>query len=217
MKQLLVAISLLVLVAMGCRNEPQPTAGAPSATPSSATPAATEVPSAESLVTLDCLPCHDELMLAQQRLTAKQWAAVVKKMQGWGSIIPPENVDMVVDYLAKKYPADGKEYDVPSVSTDVVATRFAKSDDGAFANGDTSRGEVLFKQACVVCHGPDAKGATVGVALANRLILQHPAEFADVVRKGRGRMSGIPTIADADVAAMLAYLRAPQKPAMPSP
>ncbi len=211
MKPLVVIIGLLALAGVGCRNETKPSATDSAANPSSSvstsTPAAPDAVTAESLVTMDCLPCHDELMLAQQRLTPKQWAAVVKKMQGWGSIIPPENVDMVVDYLAKRYPADGKPYEIPTVSTNAVAVRFSKSADGVYAGGDVRRGETLFKETCAACHGPEAKGALVGVALAHRSILDHPSEFAEMVRKGRGRMMGVPTLKDSDIAALLAFLR----------
>jgi hypothetical protein len=162
---------------------------------------------AEMLVTSDCLPCHDNLMLEQQRLTPKQWGAVVKKMQGWGSLIPAENVDMVVAYLSKRYAPDAAEFNVPQVPIADVAARFSSSPEGAFGGGDPRRGETLFKEVCVTCHGPDAKGAAIGIVLVDRQILQRPADFANVVRKGRGRMPGVPSYGDADIAAILAYLR----------
>jgi cytochrome c553 len=196
------------LLLFGCRNESKSNS---SPTAASAAPSASvAAPSPESIVALDCLPCHDNLMLEQHRLTAKQWGAVVKKMQKWGSLIPPENVDSVVAYLAKRYPADGPDYTIPSVPVAEVAARFGSSPDGPFASGDVRRGESLFKESCATCHGIDAKGA-IGTALANRLILQHPAEFAATIRKGRGRMPGTPAMPDGDIAALLAHLRA-QKP-----
>jgi len=91
---------------------------------------------AEMLVATDCLPCHDNLMLEQQRLTPKQWGAVVKKMQGWGSQIPADNVDMVVAYLSKRYSPDSAEFNVPEVPLADVATRFSSSPDGVFGGGD---------------------------------------------------------------------------------
>ncbi len=207
MKRLAITCVLL----LSCRNEPKTdTTSTPPAPSAHAVSAGVGATNAETLVALDCLPCHDQLMLEQQRLTAKQWGAVVKKMQGWGSLVTPDDFDNVVTYLSNRYPANGPEYTVPSVPISEIATRFGTSPDGVFAGGDTRRGEMLFKETCVVCHGPEAKGA-IGVALVNRLILQHPAEFAATIRKGRGRMVANPAIPDGDVAALLAYLRA-QKP-----
>lgn len=210
MKHFVIACMLL----LGCRNENKSDSSASNSTPppptSATTPATVAALSAEALVTLDCLPCHDQLMLEQQRLTAKQWGAVVKKMQGWGSMLAADDIDKVVTYLSNQYPATGPEYAIPSVPVADVATRFGTSPDGPFGGGDKSRGEMLFKETCVVCHGPNAKGA-IGVALVNRLILQHPADFAATIRKGRGRMVGNPGMPDGDIAALLAYLRA-QKP-----
>jgi len=207
MKRLLIACILF----LGCRDENKSSSNTTNST--QPTPVAAKAstsmaaPSAEALVALDCLPCHDKLMLEQQRLTAKQWGAVVKKMQGWGSQLAPDDIDQVVTYLSNQYPATGPEYIVPSVPITEVAARFGVSPDGPFGGGDARRGEMLFKETCVVCHGPEAKGA-IGVALVNRLILQQPAEFAAIIRKGRGRMVATPAMPDGDVAALLAYLRA---------
>ena len=203
---------LVCVFLLGCRNEPKTDAtSAQSAMPAiAAAPKSVTAPSAEALVAMDCLPCHDQFMLEQQRLTAKQWGAVVKKMQGWGSLLAPDDIDKVVTYLSNQYPATGPEYTVPSVPITEVAARFGTSPDGVFGGGDPRRGEMLFKETCVVCHGPKAQGA-IGVALVNRLVLQHPADFAAIIRKGRGRMVGNPAMPDADVGALLAYLRA-QKP-----
>lgn len=204
MKYLVIACVLL----FGCRNEPKTDT---TSTPASAASSkSVSIASPEALVAMDCLPCHDQLMLEQQRLTAKQWGAVVKKMQGWGSLLAPDDIDNVVTYLSNRYPATGPEFTVPSVPITEVAARFGTSPDGVYGSGDTRRGEMLFKETCVVCHGPKAQGA-IGVALVNRLILQHPADFAAIVRKGRGRMVGNPAMPDADVGALLAYLRT-QKP-----
>lgn len=215
-----IALGVMVLLALGCRNEnkgqstsapakapSESVSTAPSANASAAALDANGIAMAEMLVATDCLPCHDNLMLEQQRLTSKQWAAVVKKMQSWGSQIPPENVDMVVAYLSQRYTPDTAEFDVPRVSVEDVAARFSASPDGAFGGGDPRRGETLFKQVCATCHGADAQGAAIGVALVDRHILQRPADFANMVRKGRGRMPGLPSYQDADIAAMLAYLR----------
>ena len=53
----------------------------------------------------NCLMCHGEDMTTRQRLTTKQWAAEVEKMVGWGTPLPPERKQPLVDYLAEAYPS----------------------------------------------------------------------------------------------------------------
>lgn len=200
------ALLLSVFGLVGCRNEQKhENEAAPGLSASAAAKEPELTP--EALVAMECLPCHDNLMLEQQRLTAKQWGNVVKKMQGWGSQIPAGSLDGVVAYLAKQYPADGAAYEVPRVSLTDVSTRFSSSPDGVFAGGDARRGETIFKGLCFACHGSDAKGTATGIAITDRPILQRPADFAEVVRKGRRRMPSNPTYGDSDIAALLAFLR----------
>ena len=53
-----------------------------------------------------CYACHSADLLAQQRLTEKQWTAAVEKMIRWGAIVPDQ--DVVVKYLAKHYGPSNK-------------------------------------------------------------------------------------------------------------
>jgi hypothetical protein len=50
-----------------------------------------------------CYACHAADLLAQQRLTEKQWTASVEKMIRWGANVPPEQKDVIVAYLARHY------------------------------------------------------------------------------------------------------------------
>ena len=50
-----------------------------------------------------CYQCHAADLLAQQRLTEKQWLASVEKMIRWGANVPPKDKDVIVRYLAKHY------------------------------------------------------------------------------------------------------------------
>ena len=50
-----------------------------------------------------CYQCHSADLLAQQRLTEKQWTAAVEKMIRWGANVPPGEKDTIVRYLAKHY------------------------------------------------------------------------------------------------------------------
>lgn len=57
------------------------------------------------LVQANCLVCHSsEYITTQPPLTRDQWKASVTKMQQkYGAPLPPENMDAVLDYLAKAY------------------------------------------------------------------------------------------------------------------
>lgn len=59
-------------------------------------PGKTEVESA-------CYACHSADLLAQQRLTEKQWTATVEKMMRWGADVPPAAKQPIIDYLARHY------------------------------------------------------------------------------------------------------------------
>ena len=58
--------------------------------------------SVESSVALSCAACHGADLLAQQRLTAKQWEAGVKKMVSWGALVENQDQPALVAYLKKK-------------------------------------------------------------------------------------------------------------------
>ncbi len=47
----------------------------------------------------NCLICHTEDMIAGQRLTQVQWKAEIVKMVNWGSPLPKEAADPLIDYL----------------------------------------------------------------------------------------------------------------------
>jgi cytochrome c5 len=55
-----------------------------------------------------CITCHSADLIAQQRLTEKQWAAEITKMTGWGADVPPDKRDELVAYLVKNFGPDAK-------------------------------------------------------------------------------------------------------------
>jgi mono/diheme cytochrome c family protein len=158
----------------------------------------------DPLVVNNCLQCHEEELLAQQRLTDKQWTAVVKKMQGWGAPIEPENFDALVKILAATYGKD--EWKPARVEASAVAALFAPLPDGKLAHGNLDQGRLLYAKACLQCHGADGHGSPTGMNLADRPLLSRAADFARAVRKGRGRMPSFP-FGNGELAALLAYLR----------
>jgi cytochrome c553 len=183
-----------------------PSASAASAAPRSLTPE--EQKAAQSVVVNDCLGCHAEELLEQQRLTSKQWAAVVKKMQGWGSLVEPSQVDTLVAFLSARYGLSAPAFVPAPIDAARAASAIANLPDGPFGGGDAKKGEVTYKQACAQCHGPNGQGSPTGVTLADRPGLWRADEFAAVVRTGRGRMPAFAFYTDAEIAAVLTYLRA---------
>jgi mono/diheme cytochrome c family protein len=160
-----------------------------------------------ALVVNDCLQCHTDELLAQQRLSAKQWAAVVKKMIGWGAPVEPENVDALVGYLAARYATSSPPYVVPGIDAATAEASLAPQPDGKLGGGDAKRGKSLYQTACAGCHGADGRGSPTGINLADRPALWRAADFAAVVRAGRGRMPAFATLDRRALAAILAYLR----------
>jgi hypothetical protein len=57
-----------------------------------------------------CLRCHSADLLAQQRLTEKQWTAAVEKMMRWGAAVPEKDKAAIVAYLARHYGPGNKSF-----------------------------------------------------------------------------------------------------------
>ncbi len=167
--------------------------------------AARAEPPAESLIVNDCLSCHSRELLEQQRLTPKQWAATVKKMQGWGALIEPEHLQTLIDYLAAQFGPGALPHKTPTLDA-TAAAAFAALPDGKFKNGNPARGKSLYATACASCHAPDAHGTDKGLNLADRPLLRRAPDFATAIRNGRGRMPSFP-LPDNDIASLLAWLR----------
>ena len=59
-------------------------------------------------VEASCYACHAADLLAQQRLTEKQWTATVEKMMRWGAVVKDEDKSVVIAYLAKHFGPENK-------------------------------------------------------------------------------------------------------------
>jgi hypothetical protein len=55
-----------------------------------------------------CYPCHSADLLAQQRLTEKQWTANVEKMMRWGAKVSDADKPRIIAYLAKHFGPENK-------------------------------------------------------------------------------------------------------------
>jgi mono/diheme cytochrome c family protein len=162
---------------------------------------------AETSVKNNCLACHTAEMLDQQRLTPQQWAANVKKMQGWGAPLEPDEPELVTALLSEKYGLAAPTYGIAEVDAKAAEDSIAPTPDADYAGGDAARGAEVYKASCLSCHGAEAKGDRLGVNLVDRPVLYRAADFALVVTKGRNRMPETTGVQKPDIAALLAYLR----------
>jgi len=55
-----------------------------------------------------CYTCHSPDLLAQQRLTPKQWTATVEKMMRWGAELKESDKQVVIDYLSRHFGPDNR-------------------------------------------------------------------------------------------------------------
>jgi ubiquinol-cytochrome c reductase cytochrome c subunit len=142
----------------------------------------------------NCLMCHAEEMTARLRLTEKQWAAEIDKMIGWGAPVPPELKAPLLDYLISAF---SNPATAPVAPPERIAFRDAlalvrpeSTPAPGSGAGDGSRGVSLYATNCATCHGPAAAGGDLGTCLVEKPVLLRPAEYTEVVRKGRRRMPG---------------------------
>lgn len=66
--------------------------------------ASVEHPHMPAVVRTNCVGCHQEDMIAQERLSKAQWMQEVEKMGSWGSKYKASEKEAIVDYLAKEFP-----------------------------------------------------------------------------------------------------------------
>ena len=65
----------------------------------------------KDLATASCLACHSADIPRQQRLTEKQWTAVVDKMVRWGTEVPEDRKAALVSYLAAHFGPDNTGFE----------------------------------------------------------------------------------------------------------
>lgn len=156
----------------------------------------------------NCLMCHSDELLKTQRLTPQQWKAEVEKMIGWGSPLPVEWQQPVIEFLASEYPSNAP---APLLDRQPLA-RLIGSDASAVLSspvmGDSTRGAKLYVQNCANCHGADGQGAELGTNLVEKPVLVKVEDYSEVVRKGLRRMpafsAALTTQGEIDI---LAWLR----------
>jgi len=98
----------------------------------------------------------------------------------------------------------------PSVRAGAVAPQAAPD---VSAAADAQRGEKVFASNCAMCHGPTAKGSTMGVSLIDSTLVRHDKAaslIGPVVKEGRADkgMPAFPRLTPAQLADIAAFLHA---------
>lgn len=73
----------------------------PAAAPAGPAPAAQKLP---PVYQQNCLACHEENVISQQRLTRAQWDREIDKMVRWGAKVKPADKESLLNYLANRFP-----------------------------------------------------------------------------------------------------------------
>ena len=135
---------------------------------------------AQRLLAARCTVCHSIDLIAQQRLDRNHWSAIVKKMSGWGAQVSESEQQMLVAYLVSRYHADAAP-----VSIEEPAQKLFPSIDKA--HGNAKRGQNLYGQNCLPCHGSMGSGGVAPRLAGNRVLADAP-RFSGTVLNGGGGM-----------------------------
>ena len=98
------------------------------------------------------------------------------------------------------------------LTTSVILAVIVASSGAAFGAGATA----LWAQHCTSCHGKDGSGnTTMGKKLGLKDYSKDQgfsdAEAANVIKNGKGKMKAYKQLSDADVKALVAYVRSLKK------
>ena len=164
---------------------------------------------AKKTLTDNCLICHDERMIASQRLTPPQWKSEVDKMLSWGAMLPDADRAPLEEYLGRHY---GEKAPVPAPALAALADLPRREIPGDPRDGidgaDVEQGGKLYTIVCASCHGPAALGTELGPALVDRAALNHAETFHEIVEKGLRKMPAMNAMLNAEQRRdLLAWLR----------
>lgn len=135
---------------------------------------------AKRLLAARCTVCHSIELIVQQRLGRDHWGAIVKKMSGWGAQVSESEQEVLVAYLASRYHPDA----APVLAEEPALKLFSSIEK---AQGNAKRGQNLYGQNCLPCHGLQGLGG-VGPKLAGNQVLLDTPRFWEMVLNGRGGM-----------------------------
>ena len=90
-----------------------------------------------------CLSCHGDDLITQQRLSKSGWTKEVEKMMRWGAEVKDSDKEPLIDFLAANFPARAFSKEPPPPP---AAVPDAKS---------IAHGKTIFETKCLTCHGED--------------------------------------------------------------
>lgn len=90
-----------------------------------------------------CLTCHGDDLIKQQRLSKVGWTKEVEKMVRWGAEVKDADKEQLVEYLTTNYPAR-------PFSKELVAASAPPVDGALLASGKT-----ILEAKCLTCHHDD--------------------------------------------------------------
>lgn len=100
------AISFAVVATRGLEAQTAPPPAAPQAPAAAATPSAPPPGPGLVIIKEHCTTCHSTTTIFSQHRTPDDWAATVQLMIDRGADLTPDDMNVVVDYLANNYPKD---------------------------------------------------------------------------------------------------------------
>lgn len=132
--KLILAVMVFGLILLGCKN------AAPNGEVASNTSAMSH---GAELMKTQCLTCHGDDLIQQQRLNKTGWTKEVEKMMRWGAEVKDADKEHLAEYLAATYPQRSFSKEPPPSPAPAV--------DAAVI----ARGKTLFEAKCAACHGDD--------------------------------------------------------------
>lgn len=177
------------------------TAIAPLAAQEQIEPSKTLTPGKGSeLTTARCVICHDATHITRSRLSRAEWEDNIQVMITRGMPIAPDEIPIVVDYLATYYSHDAVPAAVPAVAAAAVEDPVQK---------------LLTTNACVACHAIERKLVGPGfreIAQRYQGDSAAPDKLARKIREGGAGAWGStpmpphPQLSGADLALIVAWV-----------
>lgn len=95
------------------------------------------------LMKTQCLTCHGDDLIQQQRLNKAGWTREVEKMMRWGAVVNDADKEHLVEYLTATYPQRPFSKEPPAAPTPAPEA------------AALARGKAMFEAKCLKCHGDD--------------------------------------------------------------
>jgi cytochrome c553 len=93
-----VVLLLLLVAAFAFAQEPPPSEP-------DAKKEAEEERTAKKFIDGICSTCHDSMLITETKATKQEWLDIIKNMNGKGAGLSEQDVELLAEYLTKKYPA----------------------------------------------------------------------------------------------------------------